>query len=312
MTTRAAKSRYGINEWFGQDVTRLKKSQRAAYLALATDKATMQVACPFASSIARDATCSKPGGVCTIRKYEQHANGVLASAETPVTVCPQRFLQDAALLRWAGSVMLGTSRPIIVEAIPFLAKISNSATEGNSDKVGPFDWVLIHQNNRSGLRWCAVGAHAVHFPEHAGTSEFQSWANAMAGVIPFPSVLRRPNYRSSGSKRLAPHLQENVPKLRKWGAQTAVIIDEHFFAQMSHVRALSGKTEDQLANADVVWLVARYKQGKLIPGDVVYARLDDSIRALMAPRAVTQSTFEGLIRRALADPTQLGKSVFQL
>lgn len=314
MADSATKTRYGIGEWFGRDVADLSRAQRATNLALAENKSTLTVGCPFAAALNPQATCSKPGGVCTIRKYDRLTKVVQASPEPPVTVCPQRFLQDGTLLRWASRVMLGTEHSEVIKEIPFLEKMSKDAGEadGEGKKAGRIDWVMVHPDNHAVLRWCAVETQAVYFSGPAMGSEFHSWAGAKPGIVPYPTEVRRPDYRSSGPKRLAPQLLQKVPELRNWGAKTAVIVDQYFFAQMSRLQGLSGTPEDQLANADVVWLVARYEQGKLVPGTEVYARLDDSIRALNATRPVGKTAFEADIRRLLADPNKRGSRVFTL
>ena len=314
MATGAMKVRYGIGEWFGRDVTGLNRVQRGANLALAQNKSTLTAACPFAAALNPQATCSKPGGVCTIRKYEQRGKGAVANSDQPVTVCPQRFLQGAKLLLWAAKVMLGTDHPLLIKEIPFLAKLTKNSTQPAEDskKAGRIDWVLVHPDKKNSLRWCAVETQAVYFSGLAMGSEFQSWADAKVGAIPYPTEVRRPDYRSSGPKRLAPQLRVKVPELRNWGAKTAVIVDEYFFAQMSDLQEQVGEPADQLANAEVVWLVARYERGELVPGRVLYARLEDSIRALNATRPVGKLAFEEEIRRLLSDPKKLGKRVFKL
>jgi hypothetical protein len=38
--------------------------------------------------------------------------------------------------------------------------------------------------------------------------------------VPFPAVQRRPDFRSSGPKRLMPQLQIKVPTISRWGRRT--------------------------------------------------------------------------------------------
>ena len=313
MTTTSTKARYGIHEWFGISVSKLTAAQRNQHLKSAVAKNVLAHACPFAAALIPDATCSKPGGVCTLRKYEEIDGHVTVSAEAPVTVCPQRFLQDLNLLRWAGSVMLQSDHPIAIKEIPFLAKLDkNDSDDGDGKKAGRIDWVLVHPKTKAGLKWCAIESQAVYFSGRSMVSEFESWAIAKPGSTPFPTETRRPDYRSSGPKRLAPQLQVKVPELRNWGAKTAVIVDEYFFSQMSALPELRGSTDDRLANADVVWLVAKYENGKLIPSRTVFSRLDDSIRALNATRPVGKTAFEAEIQSTLHDAKKLGRRVFRL
>lgn len=153
--TRAA--RYGIYEWFGKPVSDQTKAMRSQHLERAVSKSTLMHPCPFAAALNSDATCSKPGGVCTIRKYESVSGQVAVSSEPPVTVCPQRFLQKLELLRWAGEVMLQTRHPIAIKEIPFLAKLDKAdADEAQGKKAGRIGWVLVHPDTTGALKWCPI------------------------------------------------------------------------------------------------------------------------------------------------------------
>ena len=44
---------------------------------------------------------------------------------------------------------------------------------------------------------------------------------------------RRPDYRSSGPKRLSPQLDVKVPVLRNWGKKVVVVIDRFFYDNMN-------------------------------------------------------------------------------
>ncbi len=209
--------------------------------------------------------------------------------------------------------MLQSSHPIAIKEIPFLAKLDkDAADEGDGKKAGRIDWVLVHPKTKAGLKWCAIESQAVYFSGRSMVSEFENWAVAKPGVMPFPAETRRPDYRSSGPKRLAPQLQVKVPELRNWGAKTAVIVDEFFFSEMSALPELRGSADDRLANADVVWLVAKYENGKIVPSKSVFSRLDDSIRALNATRPVGKTAFEAEIQSTLQDAKKLGRRVFKL
>jgi hypothetical protein len=313
MNLPSLNSRYGIYEWFGEPVSEITKAQRVQRLKSAVDKNILAHRCPFAGALIPDATCSKPGGVCTLRRYENVSGKVTISPEPPVTVCPQRFLQDLGLLRWAGEVMLQSRHPIAIKEIPFLAKLDKEdADEGEGKKAGRIDWVLVHPKADASLKWCAIESQAVYFSGRAMLSEFENWANAKSKSMPFPTETRRPDYRSSGPKRLAPQLQVKVPELRNWGAKTAVIVDEFFFSEMSALPELRGSQSDRLANADVVWLVAKYENGRLVPSRTVFSRLDDSIRALNATRPVGKTAFEAEIQSTLNDQKKTGRRVFRL
>ena len=161
MAKAPGKTRYGIYEWFGRDAVDLKSTQRRRFLKLAEDKDTTTESCRFASSLVSDAVCSKPGGVCTIRKYQEIDGAVSINDDLPVTVCPQRFLENKVLLQWVGEVMLGTKHPIAVKEIPFLAKMTKDEKEDNK-KAGRIDWVLVDPAGiNSNFKWCALETQAV-------------------------------------------------------------------------------------------------------------------------------------------------------
>jgi hypothetical protein len=71
-------------------------------------------------------------------------------------------------------------------------------------------------------------------------------------------------------------------------------------------------TQDRLSNAEVIWLVAKSQQVRLLPGRVVYARLGESVSALNATQPVSRETFEKDLKRVIDDPRQLGSKVFRL
>jgi hypothetical protein len=249
--------RYGIHEWFGKDVSLMSAAERKRAAVNALAPTLPDVPCPHMSVLRTAFICSKKGGVCSIRQYERSDDGAVPSAGgLPVTVCPQRLMQGGALLRWAGEVLLGTSHPIAIKEIPFLARVGvtgeGDAKQGER-KAGRIDWVLVHPDIGEPLKWCAVETQAVYFSGKAMNSEFESLASASGNAMPFPTEVRRPDYRSSGPKRLAPQLQVKVPELRAWGAKTAVIVDEYFFSEMSDLPQVRGDhAKDQLSNAEVI------------------------------------------------------------
>ncbi len=224
------------------------------------------------------------------------------------------------MLRWAGEVMLGTRHPLVVKEAPFLSKLTKLAIGDepsdveSSRKAGRIDWVLVHPDLNSPIRWCAVETQSVYFSGLAMSSEFANWGSAPSGTIPFPTEVRRPDYRSSGPKRLAPQLRVKVPELRNWGAKTCVVIDQYFFDQMSSLPSVKlSSPHDMLANAEVVWLIGDYANSThLTRGKVIYSRLDESIQSLNATESVGQAAFEKILRSAILDGKKLGVKVFKL
>jgi Restriction endonuclease NotI len=309
--------RYGIHEWFGTDLSLMSESERKRAAVNALASTLPEVPCPHMSALRSAFMCSKKGGVCSIRQYERNDVGVAPSpGGLPVTVCPQRLMQGGALLRWAGEILLGTSHPIAIKEIPFLARVGATGeldAKEKERKAGRIDWVLIHPDISGSLKWCAVETQAVYFSGKAMDSEFESLASASGNATPFPTAVRRPDYRSSGPKRLAPQLQVKVPELRAWGAKTAVIVDEYFFSEMSDLPQVRGNdSKDQLSNAEVIWLIAKNDAAGLLPSRVVYARLEESVRALNATQPISRDAFVRELRNAIEDPKMDGRKVFRL
>lgn len=301
-------ARYGIAEWFGDDPQDLSHTERVERAGLAADKATGVHACRFAAALDPGARCGKPGGVCSMRRFLRDGDAARPTDDSPVVFCPQRFLEDGAVLRWVGATMLGSERPICIREIPFLAK---QAADGETEdkRAGRIDWVLVHPDAGPALRWCALESQSVYFSGRAMADDFSAWATCPDGSAPFPTAVRRPDYRSSGPKRLAPQLRVKVPELRAWGAKTAVVVDEYFFSQMRGVAELAaGDTADRLANAGVVWFVVGFDGARLQPRRAVFTRLDNAIDALNATRPVGKTAFEAEI----ADCIRSGRKTFRL
>jgi hypothetical protein len=102
------------------------------------------------------------------------------------------------------------------------------------------------------MRWAALEIQAVYFSGATMGAEFHLLRHHEATGVPFPAGHRRPDYRSSGPKRLMPQLQIKVPSLRRWGKKMAVVVDEGFFGAL-------GKMDEvkDVSNCDIV---IRYAQ----------------------------------------------------
>lgn len=319
--------RYGIAEWYGHAFTKLTGAQRRKFAAAAlSETGNVNFICPFLGSLIPNIKCSKAGGVCSIRKYTRGSDGTVVPADDRiVSVCPSRFLENADVLRWVGEVVLGTSHPASIKEVPFLEKLETGATvkekvsteqeDEETKKAGRIDWILV-ESTGTDLHWCALETQAVYFSGKQMGHEFELYRHG-GDAIAFPSATRRPDYRSSGPKRLAPQLLVKVPELRKWGRKTAVVVDEYFFDNMSELPQVSvrgGKPQDLLEASEVVWFVVGYdpETGRLTRVKHLYAHLDQSIAALNATRPVSKGQFEEQLRNLLNNPDRLGKKVFKL
>ncbi len=300
MATRSPAPRYGIAEWFGQDIRALspaarKRLGRFSYAqAFDVQKMSAQernafwlrefgeaytdgemdaLECPSLSNLAPRSICNKSGGVCSMRQYgSQNGLGHPVLADRPPTVCPLRFLESGTVLRWVAEKMLGTRSPMIVKETPFLRKISSltEATgpdepDGNENKrAGRIDWILIDPASvdTDSLKWCALETQGVYFSGDKWDGEFKAYAEN-GSQLHYPIGRRRPDYRSNGPKRLAPQLSVKVPVLRAWGTKVAVVVDDYFFNQMAELKPAFSRArneQDHLDRAEVVWFIVRYDE----------------------------------------------------
>jgi hypothetical protein len=89
--------------------------------------------------------------------------------------------------------------------LPFLLSTAPSAAD-KPVAVGKIDMVLVHPDT-SVLRWCALEIQAVYFSGASMSRDFNVMKQWHGPGLPFPQGIRRPDFRSSGPKRLIPQLQ---------------------------------------------------------------------------------------------------------
>lgn len=282
------------------------KDREQAIQAAATRKTDARPNCPFRPAVGvSPQKCTKQSGVCSLRLYglkaDQTVNVVGGDDGQLRCVCPYRFWEGNVVQEWIGSILLGTSAPLVVSEVPFLkpeiaAEISHSA-EDESGSVGRIDQVLIHPNTDP-LKWCALEMQAVYFSGPALSDDFPAFADATTAGIPYPKRIRRPDYRSSGPKRLMPQLQIKVPTLRRWGKKMAVVVDESFFRSL-------GRMDDvhDVSNSDIAWFIVGFDESgpraKLVPRTVRFTTLERAVEGLTAGTPVTLDKFESEIQERL-------------
>jgi len=227
-----AAPRFGIGEWFGAPVANLSAEQRQAFgkhqHLSKKDRAGDIPPCPFLAR-RNNPACSKDGGVCSLKLYafathvaddgKERAKGLPvegARGQLRAT-CPYRFHEDDEVFRWVGEVILDDANPKMLGEVGFLEAYATMDAEAGDD-VGRIDMVLMKSNNPPGfpLEWCAVEIQAVYFSGSSMKSEFNTYADETLTWLAYPAGRRRPDYRSSGPKRLMPQLQIKVPTLRRW------------------------------------------------------------------------------------------------
>jgi len=228
--------RFGIGEWYGTPLTSLTSQQRrhfASIQALPKEERPAQ-ACPFLSDEHNSVNCHKPGGICSLRLYERAAETgevrVASVRNTLRTTCPSRFEQSKTIYGWIGQTILGNSAAIPIGQTPFLEPVETmgNVDPGTKREVGRIDNILAVPNSEP-LQWCPVELQAVYFSGEKMGLDFAFIANSDSETLPWPLKNRRPDYRSSGPKRLLPQLSTKVPTLSGWAKRMAVVVDEDFF-----------------------------------------------------------------------------------
>ncbi|MDD4891687.1 MAG: NotI family restriction endonuclease, partial [Phycisphaerae bacterium] len=165
------------------------------------------------------------------------------------------------------------------------------------EDVGNIDSVLVHPSTTS-LRWCALEIQAVYFSGSGMNSLFRSIQDYSGEGIPFPDAVRRPDYRSSGPKRLMPQLQIKVPTLRRWGKKMAVVVDSAFFRNLGKMETVS-----DLSNSDIAWFVVCYDESHPVAtitlNDPVLQTMERAVEGLTGGNPVPLECFESRIMEKL-------------
>jgi hypothetical protein len=309
--------RFGIGEWFGDRLVELTGAERQYYGAEQAKKKNDRdpQPCPFQST-KQAAKCTKPGGVCSLRLYafQEHeetgrsAGTVIPGAQGGLrATCPYRFHEGLDVFHWVGENLLGDDNPRLVGEVGFLEAGATTDNEGGDD-VGRFDMVLVSNKTVAGapMEWCALEIQAVYFSGDAMTGEFVSYADPNVDWVVFPAGRRRPDYRSSGPKRLMPQLQIKIPTLRRWGKKMAVVVDRAFFDSIGEMDRVP-----DISNADIAWFIVRFdeepgaKRSRMVLDEVRYTTLERSVEGLTGGKPVPKHEFEKRIAGKLKEAPTL-------
>lgn len=212
-------------------------------------------------------------------------------------LCPYRFHQSGTVFRHIGERLLGDSSPELAGEVGFLESTGNLDSAEGED-VGRIDMILVKSNamDSQPMQWAAVEIQAVYFSGREMSIEFRHIAETK-GVVSMAQEGRRPDYRSSGPKRLMPQLQIKVPTLRRWGKKMAIVVDVPFFQSMGAMQPVA-----HVSNADIVWFLVDFvdqegadeKVLSVVPE--VYTTLESSIEGLTGGNAVSLNEFEARIK----------------
>lgn len=255
--------------------------------------------CPFRTD-SPFPLCTKAGGVCSIRLVEETQGEVrpVSGERAPIrATCPYRFQEADRVFRAIGEDLLGDPEPRQAGEVGFLESTGNLDSAPGQD-VGRIDMVLVKTNAPGGhpLEWVATEIQAVYFSGDEMPMEFKRLRET-GGKLTMPAGKRRPDYRSSGPKRLMPQLQIKVPTLRRWGKKMVCVVDTPFYESMGAMEEVN-----DVSNGDIVWYLVDFLPGergepyKLTVGRKVTVTLERAIEGLTGGLPVAKSEFEARIR----------------
>lgn len=279
-------TRYGIWEWFGEQFSSMTPERRQELAKAALQKADPPI-CPFQAG---NVVCGKKGGVCSTRTYGKSGGRVGEPSGEPVIMCPKRFDQDDIILEvLAGIVGFDKSDAFIAKEVPFMRSSTTNKAAGLID--------LVLADGVDGHRWLGLEIQAVYFSGEGMTSEFERLLHDDGDAPPYPDRIRRPDWRSSGAKRLMPQLQTKVPMLRQWGTKMAVAVDTGFF---DAIGGISDNPSQDIDDGDIVWLVVCMNEDRMLKvqhWEVL--RLEPTVEKLLAAERIKRNEFEKILRNKL-------------
>jgi hypothetical protein len=258
-----------------------------------------ELPCPFRTDSPHP-TCTKPGGVCSIRIFKEE-RGVVAPIDGNRgrlrALCPWRFHQDGTAFDKIGERLLSDPTPTRAGEVGFLESTGNLDSDLGED-VGRIDMILVKSNPPPGapMDWVAVEVQAVYFSGKRMSLEFEHLLKTQ-GKLSMAREKRRPDYRSSGVKRLMPQLQIKVPTLSRWGKKMAVVVDAPFFESMGKMDRVS-----DVSNADIVWFLVDFVEDRssgnfrVAVVEEVFTTLESATLGLTGGIPLTKSEFETRIK----------------
>ncbi len=282
---------YGIAEWYGHDFTTLTPVDRQR-LAVSAAEGRKDQPCPF-----RGGTCTKAGGVCSLRVYERAGDRIMPTASPCIATCPRRFEQDSTIVRWLAEIVgLDAEAVMVAREVPFMVSRAGKP-------AGKIDFVVA--NDDAGLRWFGLEVQSVYFSGDGMAPEFAALRVDDGERPPFPVGRRHPDWRSSTAKRLMPQLQAKVPTLARWGARIAVAVDSVLFDEV--MGGPSPSPSQDIDSGDVIWMVSELRAGELRRHHWEVLDLAESSQRLLAADPIARDDFEARLRRMLR-PAELGGS----
>jgi hypothetical protein len=143
---------------------------------------------------------------------------------------------------------------------------------------------------------------AVYFSGGSMSKDLPAIHSYNGNGIPMPGAARRPDFRSSGPKRLMPQLMIKVPTLRRWGKKMVVVIDRPFFDALDPMQAV-----EDISNCDIVWVVVKFDEAQeagkavLMIDQTAFTTLEDAVKGLTAGSPTTLTDFEAKLARSVRE-----------
>lgn len=241
--------------------------------------------CPFRGTASK---CNKKGGVCSLQQYEISNGRIASSVGDRVIVCPVRFEQGNLVPLWLGDIV-GFSEVFLAREVPFMRAPPTGREAGRMD--------LVVASDKSAADWYGLEIQAVYFSGGAMENDFAKLREDEEVAAPQPTSQRRPDWRSSGAKRLMPQLEVKVPTLRRWGKKLAVAVDLPFYEAIGGV---SAQPSQDLNDGDIIWLIPRIAaNGQLERHHWEVLPLEESSIKLLAAHPVRREDFENDLMRKL-------------
>ncbi|MBI1265277.1 MAG: hypothetical protein GC187_11145 [Alphaproteobacteria bacterium] len=217
-----------------------------------------QKLCPFRNSACTKTSKSDPIGICS-----------LSDGNTAASLCPVRFLEGGKIFRDAARIAFGEGAEFAVFPEIRILKIIEEGKK--TRKIGKVDFLIGKIEADKIADFAAIEVQAVYF----SGGEIRSAMNHYLehGQLDVAKSDRRPDFRSSAQKRLAPQLQLKVPVFRRWGKKFFVVVDSHFFANLPSFK------ETTASNSEVTWLSYPIKKSGpnyfLADANIIYSEWEE-------------------------------------
>lgn len=195
------------------------------------DPTAAVIRCPYSGT-----ACSKPEPICSISKA--------GSQDNLVSVCPKRL----------------TMTPEVVTRLLQSCNLQKDGAQGIllpefelNSAIGRLDFVLANEKTKA---WAAIEVQTVY----CSGSSIKEGLNKPRTAQGLAVDAGRPDFKSSGPKRLIPQLLSKVPALEPGKRPLIVVVDAWWYRQAPRLKALIDKRVEQNVSYEksehgVIWAV---------------------------------------------------------